>query len=35
MFDLWEQLERRKMTVIRAEKVNGAVEMTLRISIPA
>ncbi len=35
MFDLWEQLEHRRMTVVRAERVNGAVEMTLRISIPA
>jgi predicted transcriptional regulator len=35
MFDLWEQLEHRRMMVVRAEKVNGAVEMTLRISIPA
>jgi DNA-binding XRE family transcriptional regulator len=35
MFDLWEQLEHRRMTVVRAERVEGAVEMTLRISIPA
>jgi len=35
MFDLWEQLEHRKMTVVRATKVDGGVEMTLRISIPA
>jgi len=35
MFDLWDQLEHRQMTVVRAKKVNGAVEMTLRISIPA
>lgn len=35
MFDLWEQLENRRMTVVRAERVDGAVEMTLRISIPA
>jgi DNA-binding XRE family transcriptional regulator len=35
MFDLWEQLEHRRMTVVRAERVDGAVEMTLRISIPA
>jgi DNA-binding XRE family transcriptional regulator len=35
MFDLWEQLKDRRMTVVRAEKVEGAVEMTLRISIPA
>jgi transcriptional regulator with XRE-family HTH domain len=35
MFDLWEQLEHRRMTVVRAEKVDGGVEMTLRISIPA
>jgi hypothetical protein len=35
MFDLWEQLEHRRMTVVRAQKVDGGVEMTLRISIPA
>jgi DNA-binding XRE family transcriptional regulator len=35
MFDLWEQLEHRRMTVVRAAKVDGGVEMTLRISIPA
>ena len=35
MFDLWEQLEHRRMTVVRATKVDGALEMTLRISIPA
>jgi DNA-binding XRE family transcriptional regulator len=35
LFDLWEQFERRRMTVVRAEKLDGAVEMTLRISIPA
>lgn len=35
MFDLWEQLAHRRMTVVRAEKVDGAVEMTLRISVPA
>lgn len=35
LFDLWSELENRRMTVIRAERVNGAVEMTLRISIPA
>jgi DNA-binding XRE family transcriptional regulator len=35
MFDLWEQLQNQKMTVVRAERVDGAVEMTLRIPIPA
>jgi len=35
MFDLWEQLENRRMTVVRAKKVPGAVEMILRISVPA
>lgn len=35
LFDLWEQLENRRMTVVRAEKVDGGVEMTLRMSIPA
>jgi DNA-binding XRE family transcriptional regulator len=35
MFDLWEQLAHRRMTVVRAERLDGAVEMTLRIPIPA
>jgi len=34
-YDIWEQLLDQRMTVVRAERVNGAVEMTLRISIPA
>lgn len=35
LFDLWTQLQDQRMTVVRAERVNGAVEMTLRISITA
>jgi DNA-binding XRE family transcriptional regulator len=35
LFDLWKQIENRRMTVVRAEKLDGAVEMTLRIPIPA
>jgi hypothetical protein len=35
LFDLWSELQNRRMTVVRAERVNGAVEMTLRIPIPA
>jgi hypothetical protein len=34
-YDIWEQLLDQRMTVVRAERVNGAVEMTLRIAIPA
>jgi hypothetical protein len=34
-FELWEQLRDQRMTVVRARHVDGAVEMTLRISIPA
>ncbi len=34
-FDMWEQLENKRMVIVRAKKVKGAVEMTLRISIPA
>ena len=34
-FDLWDQLQDQRMVVVRARRVNGAVEMTLRISIPA
>jgi hypothetical protein len=34
-FDLWAQLQDQKMTVVRARRVDGAVEMTLRIAIPA
>jgi len=34
-FDLWDQLKDQRMTVVRARHVDGAVEMTLRISIPA
>jgi len=35
LFDLWGQLQDQRMTVVRATRVDGAVEMTLRISIPA
>ena len=35
LFDLWSELYNQRMTVVRAERVDGAVEMTLRISIPA
>ena len=35
LVDIWKQLENQKMTVISAKEVRGAVEMTLRISIPA
>jgi hypothetical protein len=35
LFDLWDQLQDQRMTVVRARRVNGSVEMTLRISIPA
>jgi predicted transcriptional regulator len=35
LFDLWSELHNQRMTVVRAVKVDGAVEMTLRISIPA
>jgi predicted transcriptional regulator len=34
-FDLWDQLKDQRMTVVRARHVDGAVEMTLLISIPA
>ena len=34
-FDLWDQLQDQRMTVVRARHVDGAVEMTLRISIPS
>ena len=34
-FDLWDQLKDQRMTVVRARHIDGAVEMTLRISIPA
>jgi predicted transcriptional regulator len=34
-FELWDQLQNQRMTVVRARRVDGAVEMTLRISIPA
>jgi hypothetical protein len=34
-FDLWDQLKDQRMTVVRARHVDGAVEMTLRISVPA
>jgi hypothetical protein len=34
-FDLWDRLKDQRMTVVRARHVDGAVEMTLRISIPA
>ncbi|MEI9970449.1 MAG: helix-turn-helix domain-containing protein [Terracidiphilus sp.] len=33
--DVWEQLENKQMTVVHAKRVKGAVEMTLRIAIPA
>jgi hypothetical protein len=33
--DIWEKLENSQMTVIRSKKVKGAIEMTLRIAIPA
>jgi hypothetical protein len=32
---LWKQLENRPMTVVRAAKTKGTLEMILRISIPA
>jgi predicted transcriptional regulator len=35
LFDLWDQLKDQRMTVVRARHVTGAVEMTLRISVPA
>jgi DNA-binding XRE family transcriptional regulator len=35
MDHLWRQLENRPMTVVKAEKKDGALEMILRISIPA
>lgn len=34
-FDLWDQLKDQRMTVVRARHVDGTVEMTLRISVPA
>jgi hypothetical protein len=34
-FDLWTQLQDQKMTVVRARRIDGGVEMTLRIAIPA
>lgn len=34
-FDLWTQLQDQRMTVVRARRIDGAVEMTLRIAIPA
>ena len=35
LFDLWSELHNQKMTVVSAKKVDGAVEMTLRIAVPA
>lgn len=35
LFDLWDQLKDQRMTVVRARRVDGAVEMTLRIEVPA
>ena len=35
LFDLWGQLQDQRMTVVRARRIDGAVEMTLRISITA
>lgn len=35
MEHLWKQLENRPLTVVRTEKKDGALEMTLRIPIPA
>jgi len=34
-FDLWTQLQDQRMTVVRARRIDGAVEMTLRIAVPA
>lgn len=35
MEHLWKQLENRPLTVVHTEKKDGALEMTLRIPIPA
>jgi DNA-binding XRE family transcriptional regulator len=35
MEHLWKQLENRSLTVVHTERKDGALEMTLRISIPA
>lgn len=35
MDHLWKQLENRPMTVVRTEKKDGALELTLRVPIPA
>ena len=35
MDHLWKQLENRPMTVVRAEKKDGTLEMVLRVTIPA
>lgn len=35
LFDLWGQLQDQRMTVVRARRIDGAVEMTLRIAVPA
>jgi DNA-binding XRE family transcriptional regulator len=35
MDHLWKQLENRPMTVVRAEKRDGTLEMVLRVTIPA
>lgn len=34
-YDFWDKLRDQKTTVVRTRRINGAVEMTLRISIPA
>lgn len=35
MDHLWKQLENRPMTVVKAEKKDGTLEMILRVTIPA
>jgi hypothetical protein len=35
LFDVWGQLQDQRMTVVRARRIDGAVEMTLRIAISA
>jgi predicted transcriptional regulator len=34
-YHLWGQLQDQKMTIVRTRRVSGAVEMILRIPIPA
>lgn len=35
LFDLWGQLQDQRMTVVRARRIDGGVEMTFRIALSA